>query len=113
MDLTTLMMLEGYGRFGGPRATAAELSTIFEQMEQNGFLSQERLLTGYVPGAEALATVKDIAARIRSKNPDLIYLLDPVLGDSGRLYVAPETIPIYRDALRYATIITPNWFEVE
>jgi len=57
--------------------------------------------------------VKDIAARIRSKNPDLIYLLDPVLGDSGRLYVAPETIPIYRDALRYATIITPNWFEVE
>lgn len=36
-----------------------------------------------------------------------------VLGDSGRLYVSPEVVPIYRDALRLATIITPNWFEVE
>lgn len=36
-----------------------------------------------------------------------------VLGDSGRLYVAPEVVPIYRDALPLATIITPNWFEVE
>lgn len=68
---------------------------------------------------------------MRQKNPELVYLLDrkrphspgfnwansllfaAVLGDSGRLYVAPDTIPIYREALPYATIITPNWFEVE
>jgi pyridoxine kinase len=35
------------------------------------------------------------------------------LGDSGRLYVAPDVIPIYREMLPLATIITPNWFEVE
>lgn len=103
----------GYGRFGGSRATAEELSKIFELMDQNGLLSSERLLTGYIPGAEALSAVKDLAVKLRQKNADLIYLLDPVLGDSGRLYVAPDTIPVYRDALRYATIITPNWFEVE
>lgn len=36
-----------------------------------------------------------------------------VLGDSGRMYVAPDVVPIYRAALSCATIITPNWYEVE
>ncbi|TFY51006.1 hypothetical protein EVJ58_g10785 [Rhodofomes roseus] len=103
----------GYGRFGGSRATAAELAKMFELMELNGLLLCERLLTGYVPGAEALAAVKDLAIRMKQKNPELIYLLDPVLGDSGKLYVSPECIPIYREALQYSTVITPNWFEVE
>ncbi|PCH36428.1 bud site selection protein 16 [Wolfiporia cocos MD-104 SS10] len=103
----------GYGRFGGLRASAAELCRVFDLMEENGFLYGERLLTGYIPGAEALSAVRDLAARMRQKSPELIYLLDPVLGDAGKLYVAPDTVPIYRDALQYSTIITPNWFEVE
>lgn len=36
-----------------------------------------------------------------------------VLGDSGKLYVSPECIPIYKAMLPLSTIITPNWFEVE
>lgn len=37
-----------------------------------------------------------------------------VMGDDGRLYVDADVIPIYRDnLLPLATIITPNWFEVE
>ncbi|KAJ2997028.1 hypothetical protein NUW54_g7176 [Trametes sanguinea] len=102
-----------YGRFGGPRASADELNQIFGIMEQNELLRPDRLLTGYVPGAEATAAVTAVAKKLRERNPELIYLLDPVLGDSGRLYVAPEVVPIYRDALPLATIITPNWFEVE
>ena len=100
-------------------------------MEQNGLLMPERLLTGYVPGAEATAAVTALAQRLRDRDPRLIYLLDrtfcrkrssvlldtysllAVLGDSGKLYVSPEVIPIYRAALPLATIITPNWFEVE
>ncbi|KAI0676142.1 Ribokinase-like protein [Trametes maxima] len=103
----------GYARFGGSRASAAELDQIFDVMEQNGLLQQDRLLTGYVPGAEATAAVTALAKTLRERNPKLVYLLDPVLGDSGRMYVAPEVVPIYRDALPLATVITPNWFEVE
>lgn len=84
--------------------------------------------TGYVPGAEALSAVKRVAEKSRQQSPDIIYLLDrknpslgltrshihaAVLGDSGHLYVASEVIPIYRSMLALATIITPNWFEVE
>ena len=35
------------------------------------------------------------------------------MGDSGHLYVAPDVIPVYREMLPLATIIAPNWFEVE
>ncbi|KAH9925910.1 Ribokinase-like protein [Epithele typhae] len=103
----------GYGRFGGTRTSAADLAQIFEIMEQNELLNPQRLLTGYIPGAEATAAVTALAERLRKRNPKLIYLLDPVLGDSGKLYVSPDVVPIYRAALSLATIITPNWFEVE
>lgn len=36
-----------------------------------------------------------------------------VMGDAGRLYVAEDVIPVYRQMLPLATVITPNWFEVE
>ncbi|THH28689.1 hypothetical protein EUX98_g5498 [Antrodiella citrinella] len=103
----------GYGRFGGSKANAEELTRIFGLMEQNELLRSERLLTGYIPSGEALAAVKDMATKLRKANPKLIYLLDPVLGDAGQLYVAPDVIPVYRSMLPLSTIITPNWFEVE
>jgi pyridoxine kinase len=36
----------GYGRFGGSKASSAELAEIFTHMEQNELLAPERLLTG-------------------------------------------------------------------
>ncbi|KAJ2911951.1 hypothetical protein MD484_g8465, partial [Candolleomyces efflorescens] len=103
----------GYGRSGGSKTTAAELNAIFESMEQNELLLPTRLLTGYIPGAEALSAVERLASKLKHSRPSLIYLLDPVMGDAGRLYVAADVIPVYREMLPLATIITPNWFEVE
>lgn len=42
-----------------------------------------------------------------------IFRLSAVMGDHGTLYVAESVIPIYRDLLSLATIITPNQFEAE
>lgn len=36
-----------------------------------------------------------------------------VIGDGGRLYVAPDVVPVYRSMLPLADVITPNYFEVE
>ncbi|KAJ7777342.1 Ribokinase-like protein [Mycena metata] len=103
----------GYGRLGGTKTTAAELTEMFQGLERNQLLLPDRLLTGYIPGAEGLSAVADLVDKLKSKRPELIYLLDPVLGDSGRLYVAPDVIPVYRRMLPLSTVITPNWFEVE
>jgi len=82
-------------------------------MERNHLLLPDRLLTGYIPGAEGLSAVADLVDKLKTEKPGLIYVLDPVLGDSGSLYVAPDVVPIYRRMLAQSTIISPNWFEVE
>jgi pyridoxal/pyridoxine/pyridoxamine kinase len=35
------------------------------------------------------------------------------MGDSGKLYVSPDVVPVYKSMLPFASIITPNWFETE
>jgi len=82
-------------------------------MEENQLPDPSRLLTGYIPGAEVLTVVQEVAVKLRKRHPKSIYLLDPVLGDSGVLYVSPNVVAIYRAMLPLATVITPNWFEVE
>ncbi|KAG8828648.1 putative pyridoxal kinase [Serendipita sp. 401] len=97
----------------GRRSTGEELTAIFKGLEMNGLLNPSRLLTGYTPNAECLSAIATLINKLRSQNSKLVYLLDPVIGDNGRLYVAEDVIPLYRTMLSAATIITPNWFEVE
>ncbi|ORX35763.1 Ribokinase-like protein [Kockovaella imperatae] len=105
----------GYGHTNGHKTTAEQLNLIFSGLNDNGLLvPYPRILTGYVPGAEALQCVADQLAEVRRCNPGCVYLLDPVMGDIGRgLYVAEQVIPIYKSMLPLATIITPNHFELE
>lgn len=97
------------------------------------FWSYLTIYKGYIPGAEALSAVGDLVSKLKDEKLGLIYLLDrttsiienfllngfcsslclAVMGDSGRLYVAPDVVPVYKEMLPLATIITPNWFEVE
>lgn len=70
-------------------------------------------MTGYVPGAEALLVVARTVDRLRTINPSLTYILDPVMGDDGRIYVSESVIPIYKSLMPKATCATPNYFEAE
>lgn len=109
----------GYGRWGGVRFDADHLQDIFAGLERNGLLRYSRMLTGYMPSAGVVNTVLDLVKKLRSRQcddhtSDLIYLLDPVMGDMGRgMYVAPEVLPTYQQLLPYSTIITPNQFEAQ
>jgi len=89
------------------------LRDIFECMDANGLLRHSHMLSGYTPSAAALQVVGSIVDRLREINPELIYLLDPVCGDDGKLYVAEEVIPLYKQLLTKATLTTPNQFEAE
>ncbi|KAF8595137.1 Ribokinase-like protein [Ceratobasidium sp. AG-I] len=104
----------GYRSHGGSKTDGAQLQDIFSVLEKNEFTQINALLSGYIPGAEALSVMAEFATYLRAKNPELLFVLDPVMGDDGKLYVAEDVLPIYRDRLLpLATIITPNWFEVE
>jgi len=104
----------GYGHVGGPKTDAAQLNAIFQAMEDNGLMVAKRILTGYIPGGEPLKAVAELVKKRKEADQTLLYFLDPVMGDEGRLYVDADVIPIYRDMLLpFASVITPNWFEAE
>ncbi|KAG5358747.1 putative pyridoxal kinase BUD16 [Yarrowia sp. E02] len=104
----------GYGSVKGTKASAQEILDIYEGLKLAG-LSYEFLLTGYVPGEEGVEAVGKVGEDVKNKNPELIWLLDPVLGDAGRLYVSEKTIPVYQEILKggKVTLVTPNQFEAE
>jgi pyridoxine kinase len=77
------------------------------------------MLSGYVPGAAALEAVGRIGeelkrkAAARAKPGSFFWVLDPVMGDNGNLYVAPDVPPVYRSLVPMADLVLPNQFEAE
>lgn len=77
------------------------------------------MLSGYIPGADAVQAVGRIAAELKEKargrrEPgSFFWVLDPVMGDNGKLYVAQDVVPAYKSLLPNADLILPNQFEAE
>jgi pyridoxine kinase len=114
VNTTQLSNHTGYGKFGGMRLDAAHLKSVFDQMEQNGLLRYSRMLSGYIPSPSALTQVTDFVLKMKEINPDLLYLLDPVMGESNRgFYVDKDCLPLYKHLVGLASIICPNQFEAE
>lgn len=74
----------------------------------------DAVFTGYFPSAGSVAAAADAIAGIRAARPGIPVMVDPILGDGGRLYVAPATAEAIRDRLLpLATIAVPNLFELQ
>eukprot|EP00898_Chlorokybus_atmophyticus_P001943 jgi/Chlat1/274/Chrsp1S03166 len=98
----------------GQVLTGEELWALIEGLEANGLLSYSHLLTGYIGSLSVLDTIKRVVDKLKEKNPNLVYVCDPVLGDSGKLYVKPELVPVFRSSVvSAASLLTPNAFEAE
>ena len=75
------------------------------------------MLSGYLPNKDSVRCMGTNYKRFKMANKDSIWLMDPVMGDEGVLYVSEDVIPEYR-ALALSEdskvdIITPNQFELE
>lgn len=101
--------------FKGQVLNEKELEDVFSGLVANDLHQQyTHLLTGYVGNPTFLREIANILKTLRSVNPALIYVCDPVMGDDGEMYVPKELLPIYRDEIvPLADIVTPNQFEVE
>ncbi|OTB07619.1 hypothetical protein M426DRAFT_317923 [Hypoxylon sp. CI-4A] len=108
----------GYKQWKGTRVSAQEITDLWDGLKQSYLDNFDMMLSGYVPGAEAVAAVGEIGKEMRLKaevrNPgSFFWVLDPVMGDNGRLYVAEAVVPAYKSLLQYADLILPNQFEAE
>lgn len=101
--------------FKGQVLNEKELEDVFSGLVANDLHQQyTHLLTGYVGNPTFLRGIANILKTLRSVNPALIYVCDPVMGDDGQMYVPKELLPIYREEIvPLADIVTPNQFEVE
>jgi pyridoxine kinase len=107
----------GYRQWTGTRATAQEITDLYNGLKQSYLDDFDMMLTGYIPGAEGVTAVGTIAKGLKEKFQNspgkFFWVLDPVMGDNGKLYVAPEVVPAYKALLPYADLILPNQFEAE
>lgn len=95
--------------------SAQELHDIMAGLEANSLTAgYSHLLSGYVASAAYVRAVAATYDKLKLTNPNLKWVCDPVLGDNGNLYVAPELVAAYvQYALPKAFMITPNQFEAE
>jgi pyridoxine kinase len=71
------------------------------------------VLTGYFADASQVATAAVLMDAVTRVNPAAVFLVDPVIGDDGRRYVAEPVAAAIRDKLvPFAEILTPNVFEL-
>ncbi|ODV86300.1 hypothetical protein CANARDRAFT_6789 [[Candida] arabinofermentans NRRL YB-2248] len=104
----------GYGKISGNYSTGEELRKIYEGLKKIN-MKYDAVLTGYTHGALAVESIAEICCNFKESNPDALWLLDPVMGDEGEMYVSEEVIPHYQRIVKsgHVDIITPNQFELE
>ncbi|HUI20366.1 MAG TPA: pyridoxal kinase PdxY [Methylocella sp.] len=85
-------------------------------LEERGLVDRCKvLISGYLGSLENGIAVVDFVRRAKTRNPKLLYLCDPVMGDDEPgFYVAEDLRAFFCEALvPLADVITPNQFELE
>lgn len=123
-----------YRQVKGRKTPWEEVAELYEGLKQAGLNDFDLMLSGYCPTAEVVGQVGKIAREKRLsaatkpgtffwgkyKIMDMMYgiltseiVLDPVMGDNGKIYVQEDTVPAYKGLLKDADLILPNQFEAE
>jgi pyridoxine kinase len=107
----------GYGQVKGTKLTAQEITDLWDGLKQSHLDSFDMMLSGYVPGAAGVEAVgqiaKELKANAASTPGSFFWVLDPVMGDNGKIYVAEDVVPAYQRLIHHADLILPNQFEAE
>ena len=105
----------GHGRATRIVPEPAEFAALLKDLERARWLGEVgAVLSGYLGDPGQAGAIASLVKAVRARNPRALYVCDPVLGDSGGLYVPQETAVAIRDVLiPLADIATPNRFELE
>jgi len=104
----------GYKTYYGQILNESNLSELINGLVENELHNYSHLLTGYIRCPMFLKKVAEVYKILKEKNPDLIYVCDPVMGDNKKMYVPKEILDIYKNEIIQLTdILTPNEYELE
>jgi len=93
----------------------AQLQELIDGLDANNINKYSHIINGYIGSKSFLTKLGEVVSHLKAVNPDLIYVCDPVMGDTGPgLYVPQELLPVYQDTiLPLADVCLPNQFEAE
>jgi pyridoxine kinase len=104
----------GLGRLERQAISGPELARMLAALEADGCWPQiDAVFTGYFPSPESVAAAAAAIVSVKAARPTVKVLIDPIVGDGGRLYVGEATAGAIRDCLLpLASVATPNLFEL-
>lgn len=105
----------GHGRATRIVPEPEKFAALMKDLENARWLGEVgAVLSGYLGDARQAEAVASLVEAVKAKNPRAVYICDPVMGDTGGLYVPGDTATAIRDVLiPIADIATPNRFELE
>ena len=105
----------GHGRATRIVPPLDQFTALMADLERAPWLGEVgAVLSGYLGEAGQAEAVASLVAAVKARTPDAVYICDPVMGDSGGLYVPEPTAAAMRDRLMpIADIATPNRYELE
>lgn len=117
LNTTNLSNHPGYGQFSGQIEDGELINKVLNGLNDihNSIGTYDMIITGYLPSEDIILTLKRLIFDKLETIVKPIIILDPILGDNGKLYVPPQTIHTYKEILNSDKIdlITPNQFEFE
>ena len=104
----------GYGSFTGSVKEAHKIQEEINGLANLDILGEcDAILSGYLGEVDTAKTVSRTIELIKEQNETAIYLLDPVIGDDGQIYVKNGLIEAFKnELLPKADVILPNQSEL-
>jgi pyridoxine kinase len=104
----------GWGAPGGGAVAASIMEGMLEGIAANGLFGLlDGVITDYFAAPEQVAVAADAIRAIKAERPEALVLVDPVMGDEGRLYVSEAVAGTIADQLvPLAGLLTPNLTEL-
>ena len=89
----------GYGSFTGTSLLTDELDEILSQLIRLN-IKYSAIITGYIPNSALIYMTHRYVQEFKKLHLNMIYLLDPVMGDNNYLYVDKSCVKEYKSILK-------------
>lgn len=104
-----------YGKWTGMVIPPQQISEIVQGLDAIDKLQHcDALLSGYLGAAEQVDQIIDTLQKIKQRNPNALYLCDPVMPNKAKTCVVADGVreSIITKAMPVADIMTPNLHEL-